>query len=82
MDNEKWFEGWSKEEQEAQMLWDYAAGMVVFYTTRRDVFRQVVKRLQGVSGVKIRESEGTIEIPMSACRKPWLAIRARKKVKI
>jgi hypothetical protein len=73
------FPGFTAEESESFLHWDYPAGVVHFYTTRRDVFERFLKRTEGIDGRKVSERERTITLPLGACRHPALAVRLRKK---
>ena len=62
------FDGWTAEENESLVNWDYAAQEMILNTTKRTVWNSWLKKVNGLEGVKILPRERTIKVPMKyAC---------------
>ena len=72
------FDGFTNEEHETHLTIDYAAGVVIIYTTRRNVFDQFLKRAGKLPGVKIDRPGRTIRVPLKFARRPWMLLRPAK----
>lgn len=75
------FNGFTYEEQETFVNWDYSNQVVNVYTTRELIYNNMKKRLTGIPGVKFNLPDRLITIPIKACRLPYTIIRKPRKAK-
>jgi len=71
----------TNEEHETLVNFDYPARRVIVYTTRKEVYGQILKRIGGrLDSCVCKEAENAFEVsmPMDMCRKPHMLISTER----